>query len=301
MRVDRSMTMTPLPSPAHTVSLGALAISSWSQKTKLAVGATAGFAVIVLIALLGSRSGDSEADATSPTTPRIGPPSPLTVVPVIARPSKLAKQAQELMERGDPQATIALLEAARGDMAADPDAQLQLGHAYGAVGRLSDALGEYKLAVMLDDDLRGDAKLRANVGLAADSSAGEAMIAGVEFQALFLQDEVAKSRLATIATSDKRLAVRKRARELAEKHGVSSQVDQLTSYSLDLDQEPTCEAKRDAIAKLLALRDKRAMKPIKRARDRRRGGFLGFGSRRINACLIKDADAALAELKALPK
>jgi hypothetical protein len=158
----------------------------------------------------------------------------------------------------------------------------------------------YRDAVAIDAKLSEDAKLRANVALAADSTGADAMLAGLDFQAQVLGEESAKSRLADLASTDKRLPVRKQARALADEHGATARVDQFTSHLLDLEQEPTCELRRGVIAKLLALRDKRAIKPIKRARDRRRGGFLGLGGRRINGCLVKEADAAIALLKSLP-
>ena len=60
-------------------------------------------------------------------------------------------------------------------------------------------------------------------------------------------------------------------------------------------------ARRDVIAKLVELQDKRAIKPIKRARNRRRGGFLGIGGRRMSPCLTTEADEAIAQLSALEK
>jgi hypothetical protein len=258
-----------------------------------------GVGVIVLIALFGSLSDDYSPSSTAPSS-RISVPAPLSVLPIVTRPSKLATQAHDLMSRGSPQAAIALLEEQRTETARDPDASLQLGHAHAAVGRLVDAIADYELAVGLDDDLIDDTKLRANVVLAAESSAPDAMLAGLDFQAQFLDDTSAQSRIVALASSDKRFAVRKQARELAHEHDVESRIDSLISYSLDLEQAPSCEERRDVIAKLASLRDKRAIKPIKRARHRRRGGFLGLGARRVNACLIKEADAALAALKSLP-
>ncbi len=290
------------PHPAHTPAprvyppIG-LAIASWSPRTRALIAAGAVLGLVLVIALIGSGSTEPNKrkgpSRTNVVTPMLGLPA------ISTRPSKLAKEAADLMARGEPKQTIELLEKKPAAIAGDPDAQLELGHAHAAVGSLPVALRSYAIALSLDDKLASDAKLRANVSLAADGKEPEAMLAGLDFQIRFLEEEPARSRIAQIASSDKRLSVRKSARELADKHGASDRVDFVSSYSLDLEQEGECEVRRDVIAKLLSLRDKRAIKPIQRARDRRRGGFLGIGARRINSCLIKEADAALAMLKSI--
>jgi hypothetical protein len=78
-------------------------------------------------------------------------------------------------------------------------------------------------------------------------------------------------------------------------------MNRVHSLSRDLSQEDDCEIKKQLITRLRTLKDKRAIKPIKSARNKtRRGGFMGLRSRRVNKCLQADADAAIKYLKALP-
>jgi hypothetical protein len=89
--------------------------------------------------------------------------------------------------------------------------------------------------------------------------------------------------------------IRARARELAAAAGL--EVDLVSSFTLDLQQGATCRERRDAIPRLRALGDKRAIPPLKRARHRS-GGFLGLSQ--VNACLEREAAEAIEFLQALP-
>lgn len=61
----------------------------------------------------------------------------------------------------------------------------------------------------------------------------------------------------------------------------------------------TCAERREAVLGLRELRDKRAIKELKRARYRMRGGVLGIGDRNTNKCLKADAEAAIEFLQSL--
>jgi serine/threonine-protein kinase len=74
---------------------------------------------------------------------------------------------------------------------------------------------------------------------------------------------------------------------------------QLKALLHDLDQGATCPDRKAAIAKLVELGDDRAIKPLKAARYRMRGGVLGFRQSNSNACLKADAEAAIKTLGAL--
>ncbi len=64
----------------------------------------------------------------------------------------------------------------------------------------------------------------------------------------------------------------------------------------DLDTGLTCTDRKDAVAALVELGDQRAIKPLKAARYRMRGGLLGFRQSNSNACLKADAEAAVKSL-----
>jgi serine/threonine-protein kinase len=64
----------------------------------------------------------------------------------------------------------------------------------------------------------------------------------------------------------------------------------------DLDTGKTCADRKQAIAGLVELGDDRAIKPLKAARYRMRGGVLGFNQSNANFCLKADAEAAVKAL-----
>jgi serine/threonine-protein kinase len=74
---------------------------------------------------------------------------------------------------------------------------------------------------------------------------------------------------------------------------------QIQEYSELLKSGKTCEERRDAVARLRALNDKRAIPALKKARFRMRGGVLGIGDSNSNGCLREDAEDAIAYLEAL--
>jgi len=67
----------------------------------------------------------------------------------------------------------------------------------------------------------------------------------------------------------------------------------------DLQNGKTCEERRATIAKLVEYRDPRVVDALKKARYRMTGGVLGIGASNSNACLTKDAVAALRTLGAI--
>ncbi|MEJ7603255.1 MAG: serine/threonine-protein kinase [Kofleriaceae bacterium] len=71
---------------------------------------------------------------------------------------------------------------------------------------------------------------------------------------------------------------------------------QLKAALRDLVHARTCPGRKAAIPRLVALRDPRAIPALKSARYRMRGGLLGIGDDNTNACLTRDAEAAIKTL-----
>ncbi|HEY4238852.1 MAG TPA: serine/threonine-protein kinase [Kofleriaceae bacterium] len=71
---------------------------------------------------------------------------------------------------------------------------------------------------------------------------------------------------------------------------------QLKALLHDLEDGPTCAARRSVIAKLVALGDARAVPPLRRAKYRMVGGVVGIGADNANACLTADAERAIKQL-----
>jgi serine/threonine protein kinase len=64
----------------------------------------------------------------------------------------------------------------------------------------------------------------------------------------------------------------------------------------DLQNGKTCTARKAAIAPLVELGDKRAIEALRAARYRMQGGIAGFGADNVNACLTREAEAAIKSL-----
>jgi hypothetical protein len=64
----------------------------------------------------------------------------------------------------------------------------------------------------------------------------------------------------------------------------------------DLEGGKTCADRKAAIPQLVQLEDPRAIPALKKARYRGTGGLLGIGESNANACLAKDAEAAIKAL-----
>jgi hypothetical protein len=159
-------------------------------------------------------------------------------------------------------------------------------------------LQAYEEALRMDPGLRGDAALLVNVrGLLTDKRLAQAAL-----DLLIKQIGVpAKSTLAELASEDRRVEFRRAARDACDSLGCAGDIDKVQSYSLDLTQGRTCAEKREAVEKLGATKDKRAIEPLRKARYEERGGLLGrmLGGGG-NACIIKDIDAALKTLGVEP-
>jgi hypothetical protein len=67
----------------------------------------------------------------------------------------------------------------------------------------------------------------------------------------------------------------------------------------DLQNGKTCAERKAAIAALVELGDRRAIEPLRAARYRMYGGVAGIGAENANACLTRDAEAAIKVLGAL--
>ncbi len=139
------------------------------------------------------------------------------------------------------------------------EAQLMLARARAAHGDGSQAFDAYEAAVATSPALAADAQLRADV--------------------------------AALASRARDQELRVRARVAADSWGFGDRVDRVESFSLDLAQGASCAARREAVPKLRALKDKRAISALARARSAEGG---------INRCLDRDAKEAIEFLEALP-
>jgi hypothetical protein len=213
-------------------------------------------------------------------------------------PASLAGQANAVLEAGQPNKAITMLEGNKVAIAQDPLAQLVLGHAYAAKHASKESLTAYTHALELNADLGANAMLRANLrAMAADK---DVAVVATAFE-IWVQtgDSESKPLLLKAAVSQD-LERRHAVRPVIERRKLLDQVDLLAAYTLDLDQEATCELRKEAVARLRALNDARAVPALERALVKKiKSGTLR--NKPYSPCLADDAKAAIGYLRGLPK
>jgi hypothetical protein len=210
--------------------------------------------------------------------------------------SEPVRRAERLVAAGKVDEAVTVLEAetASGTGAKDPFALLVLGHARARLGRDLEAIAAYDQALALDPRV-ADARLRDDAAAMLGRKDRAVPLAALAL--LARAGDPGHAAIVDAASHGKTAAIRRRARELAEKLGIERQVDWVQSYSLDLQQGSSCKERKEAIPRLRALRDKRAIPALEKARGRK-GGFLDLQA--VNGCLDPDAAEAIQFLQALP-
>jgi tRNA A-37 threonylcarbamoyl transferase component Bud32/cytochrome c-type biogenesis protein CcmH/NrfG len=224
-----------------------------------------------------------------PTAPAAAPPPPRPVEPALKAP---LKRIEEAVAKGQlDQARLLLME----QISQNPGngrMRYLLGNLDFAEKNPAAGLTAYEEALRLDPGLRGDAAMLLNVR----NLLGSKTLARPALDLLAERiGRPAGATLAEVASEDRRPEFRQVAREACKTVGCADAVDLVKSYTLDLQQGRTCEAKRAAVQGLGATKDVRVIEVLKKAR-RANGGLLGdiFGGG--NRCIRKDVDAVLEDL-----
>jgi serine/threonine protein kinase len=212
-------------------------------------------------------------------------------------PNSPAGQASDALERGDPDKAIGLLEKAPIDK--DPDAQLVLGEAYAAKNEPLEAVEAYRHALSLAPDLESDKKLRASLRSMAADKDPDVVAKVFDLWVGHTKDPDAKPAILNAAVSqsyERRHAVA----PVVDKYGLGDRDQLLKAYTLDLEEGDTCDKRKEAVAKLRALSDPRAIEPLERAvaKKIKSGPMRG---KPVSGCLIDDANAAIGYLRGLKK
>ncbi len=224
-------------------------------------------------------------------------------IAIVTRPahhgdrSALAESANEALDRGDPGKAIALLEAQPAAIAQDRDAELVLGHAHAARHESAPSLDAYRHALELDPLLEADPALRSNLRAMAADRDPDVVRNAFDLWVGHTQDPTAKKALLNAAISED-LDRRRAAAPLIDRYKLGDSVEWLTAYSFDLEQEATCELRQQAVSRLRALGDARAVPALERALARR-GKSGAYKGKPINGCLADDARAAIGYLRGL--
>jgi serine/threonine protein kinase len=227
---------------------------------------------------------------------------------VDSRPKPFAVLADEALDHGDVERALQILDANKDAIAGSGPTELVLGHVRQARNESGLALAAYDKALALDPALETDQRLRSALRTMAGGRDDYAVVA----QAFDLwvgrtTDPEAKKALLLSAVHDD-IARRKAVRPVIERQKLEDQVDWLAAYSLDLEQDAPCEARRQVVSKLRALGDPRAVGPLQRAVSRAKEVTVRNRNHRViksytgvNACLYVDATAAVGYLNGLPQ
>jgi serine/threonine protein kinase len=221
---------------------------------------------------------------------------------VAAKHGPEAEAAAEMLEQGRPKEAAAYLIEHKKDVREEPYAQMVLGHAHASAQRSILALVAYEKAIVLEPKLAKDELMRTNIELMLDKKAPGVVNATLDFMGTLVrevQDSDAEEQLVSLASSDEFLFRRQHAVTVAEDVGLGDQIDRLGSYLLDLAQGETCFDRKDAVAKLRALGDKKAIPALDSAQKRIRTEGLLKKKVNANACLRTDAAEAILYLQSL--
>ena len=208
-----------------------------------------------------------------------------------------ALEASIALDHGDSSKAIKLIEKTK-DYEQHADMLLVLGHARSAKRDSLQALDAYGRALTLTPSLEADPKLRANLKALSDDKSTE--IAGPALDMLVGRTKVEDAQTRVIAAAISDTLERRRAAHIVAKHyNLVDKLDLLTMYSLDLEQESSCEKRKEVVANLRAMGDPRAIPALDRAKTRlgKTGQWRG---KPVNQCLLEDAAAAIAYLSSLP-
>ena len=85
-----------------------------------------------------------------------------------------------------------------------------------------------------------------------------------------------------------------------DRYQLGDKLDRIKAYTLDLQEEPSCEKRAEAVAKLRGMGDPRAIPALERAIVKK-GTSGAMKGKLINGCLIDDAKQAIGSLRGLEK
>ncbi len=237
--------------------------------------------VIIIVALM-SRGRDTGTEQASGVIPDAGP-----VVDAVVEKS-IAERAEDLLDKASPKQAVELLQEHAAEIAEDPAAQLQLGHAHAALRFYTVALAAYKKALTLDASLKSNGKLRAGLETMINAQAPVSVEAAAVKYELLGEEEAAAQLLALTSSKDR--DVRHLAVTVAERLSLGDRIDWVSSLAIDLEYSGSCSSRRQFVSRLRALSDPRAIPALREAK-----------ARRNNSCLRKDADEAIQYLESLAR
>jgi hypothetical protein len=153
-------------------------------------------------------------------------------------------------------------------------------------GAVLDAVSGYERALLQDEALATDPRVRANLTTIATGKDAVAAVVALDLLARSVSPP-ARDVIAAQASKNPSREVRQRAFAIAVRDRFLDTVSVLDSYVLDLQQAKTCDERRLVIGKLRELGDRRATTALRRAKAQFQ-------------CIERDATDALAALEPAP-
>ncbi len=214
-------------------------------------------------------------------------------------PSTPGGQALAALDNGKINLAFKILEDNKDKIANDPDAQLVLGHAYAARNDALEALATYRIAISLDSKVQEDKRLRANLRAFSANTKQQDVVSNALDIWNATGDPEGKESLFKAVESPS-IVRRHAAIEVLDRNDLGTKLDRIKAYSLDLQDQPTCPLRAEAVSRLSAIGDPAAIPALQRAIIRK--GTTGtYRNKPINTCLVDDAKTAIATLQSLQK
>ncbi len=214
-----------------------------------------------------------------------------------------AETAAEMLAQGRPKEAASYLMGQWKEVREEPYAQLILGHAQASAQRNIQALLAYEKAISLEPKLAKDKRMRNNIELMLDKKAPGVVDAAIDFLGKLVSEAdnwTAADQLVDMASSSKLPRRRHKAMSVATEVGLGNRIDRLGSYLLDLQRGGSCLVRKEAVANLRALGDRKAIPALRKARKRiRTEGAHVKKKVNTNACLRTAATEAVRHLQSL--
>jgi tetratricopeptide (TPR) repeat protein len=213
-------------------------------------------------------------------------------------PDSVAGQAKAALDRGDTNKAISILEGNNIAIAQDAPGQWVLGRAHAARHESAPALEAFDRALRLMPAIETDEQLRTSLRTMAGEPDPAIVAAAFEIWVGKTKDPEAEPLLLKAAIAES-LPRRHAVKPVIVKLGLDSKVDWWVAYAYDLEQEDTCELRKEAVARLHALNDPRAVPALERALARKVKSGPGR-NKPYSPCLTAEAKAAIGYLRGLP-
>ncbi|HEX4450845.1 MAG TPA: serine/threonine-protein kinase [Kofleriaceae bacterium] len=240
-------------------------------------------------AILGAAlaAGISIAIVTAPGGGGESNPAPGGSGSAVATLDPNLKEAQDALFN-DPVRAIQIIEQNKATLGKNATAQMVLGDAHMIRKESAKALAAYKAVLALEPSDADNETLRTNLRALSSDRNNEVAIGAMDLWFGSTADTTSARDAIVKAAITWNMERRHMAQKLVESYKLGDSVDWLTAHTLDLEQDPSCERRKDAVEKLRALGNPKALKVLEAAVAKRLA--------KKNGCLLIDARAGIAAL-----